>query len=240
MKKALIAGNLVLLAIVVVMSGFWRKPSPDKDKVMPPVSYKSCYDCGNDTFYGITVEQFMTGVARYRATHAYRINHEPYMEHDSMKDARACWYSLDTLEKYICLIKKYSEGRGLKPDELGIRFYYAVYPSDAADLANPKYISHHTLFMVPTYDTLGNNENVDFDPRQGLQPLASYFSKKNTGPASGAQMRVTILDLGGQQRNAQQMAKNQGQLCPPNCPPAVVTTLEAIDQAYPHEGYNQQ
>lgn len=241
MKKALIAGNIVLLGIVVVMSGFLWGPS--HGRVAPPPVYNSCYECGSDTFYGLTLQEFMRDIARYKTTHAYRINHEPYMmTHDSLKDTRACWYSLDTLEKYICLIKKYSESKGLASSTLGIRFYYAVYPSNPGELWNGKYISRHTLFLVPTRQVdikEGDGEkifNVDFDPRVSLDPLASYFAGLPLSTAA-ASRRVMVLDLGHPENP--EMAKNQGQLCPPNCPPGVLNTLAGIDKTYSNVTYEQ-
>jgi len=244
MKKALIAGNIVLLGIVVVMSGFLWGPS--HGKATPPPDYNSCYECSRDSFYGLTIQEFMRDIARYRTTHAYRINHEPYMmSHDSLKDTRACWYSLDTLEKYICLIKKYSEKQGLASSTLGIRFYYAVYPSNPGQVWNGRYISRHTLFMVPTHQMEVQEKegkkifNVDFDPRLGLDPLANYFAQVAQAAAAGTpQPRIMVLDLGHPEQPSE-MAKNQGQLCPPNCPPGVLNTLAGIDQTYSNVTYEQ-
>jgi hypothetical protein len=235
MNKALLTGNIVLLGIVVVMSGFLWGPSHGKILAPPPADYKSCYECGKDTFYGLTLEEFMLDIARYKTTHARRIDSVAYMDNHNLRDTRACWYSLDTLEKYICLIKKYSQQENLTSSELGIRFYYAVYPSDPQEVWNGKYISRHTLFMVPTRaewnKDKGQYDNIDFDPRLGAAPLAGYFS-------GSTKTRVMVLDLGRPELSSE-LAKNQGQLCPPNCPPGTVNTLEAIDKTYPVVKYAQ-
>ena len=238
MNKVLFTGNVLLLGIVIVLSGFLWSPSGHRSAPLPPPEYKSCYDCGKDTFYGITLEEFMTGIARYKTTHSARVDKQPYMAGHGLTDARACWFSLDTLEKYICLIKKYSANLGLPSSQLGVRFYYAVYPSHPYDVWDPKYISRHTLFMVPTRadQTVGTvnanvDVNIDFDPRVGTFPLANYFSGDH-------KKRIMALDLGGGGRDPE-MAKNQGQLCPPNCPPDAANSLSGIDQVFPNVTYMQ-
>jgi hypothetical protein len=231
MNRLLLTGNIILLGIVVIMSGFLLAPS--RNSTPPPIPpFKSCYECGNAAFYGMPIDEFMKGIARYRRTHGYPINHEPYMETNKLLDARACWFSLDTLEKYICLIKRFSAQRGLTDGQLGVRFYYGVYSNNPDELWNPNYISHHTLFMVPTYRN--KDGNVDFDPMLGTAPLASYFLHDTA--ATVPQPRVMIFDLGGGQKT-QGMAKNQGQLCPPNCPPEDASTLATADRNYPNETY---
>jgi len=233
MNRLLLTGNIILLGIVVIMSGFLLAPS--RNAIPPPAPpYKSCYECGKDTFYGISVDDFMKGVARYRRTHSLAVNNEPYMKNNQMFDARSCWFSLDTLEKYICLIRKYSANKGVHESQLGVRFYYGVYPSDPAKMWDPNYISRHTLFMVPTY--LYNGQNVDFDPRVSLDPLDTYFAPDPLTGVPSHTRRIMVMDLGGQQKT-EGMAKNQGQLCPPNCPPDARSTLGNIDRSYPNETY---
>jgi len=232
MNRLLLTGNLLLLAIVIVMSGFLLSPSRN-DGHPPTPPFKSCYECGDASFYGIPIDEFLKDVARYRRTHDSMINKEPYMRNHKLEDARACWFSLDTLEKYICLIKRFSGKLGLADSLLGVRFYYGVYPSDPNSLWNPDYVSLHTLFMVPTFRKISKKDttDIDFDPRVSRQPLASYFNLGATGMP-----RVMVFDLGGQQRS-EGMAKNQGQLCPPNCPPDNLSTLATADQQYPNETY---
>jgi hypothetical protein len=184
-----------------------------------------CTDCTNDKFYGVTIEDFMKNVARYKSTHYDVINKDPYMARNNFEDARSCWFSLDTLKKLICLIETYTaqlKGVG-NPDSLGLglRFYYAVYPQDTALAPQAAYISHHTLIMVPTYNTKG--ENIDFDPRYGVD-IAKLLSPINFSKT------IFAVTLSGDKRTDNSvMAKNQGQLCPPTCPANTVSTLNQVD-----------
>ncbi len=231
MKKISIAVNIVLISIIMFMAC-----NTSSSLTSSSTASKSCVDCTNDAFYGLTVDDFVKGVARYRKTHWDKINSDPYMltEQKGMQDARACWYSVDTLKKFICLIEKYSKSLGLPADKLGIRFYYATYPYKG--VWKPEYISHHTLFMVPTYSD-ERDDNIDFDPRYNvktkkkLQPL-SQIGKDN--------FSTQLLVLDGTTSNAAHVtAKNQGQLCPPTCPRVtgnIATTtnmMEYVDDLYP-------
>lgn len=227
-----VAINIILISVILLMA------FNSSSNLTDASSSKSQVGCTNDAFYGLTADEFVKGVARYRKTHWEKINSDPYMQNgginkQALTDARACWYSIDTLKKFICLIERYSQSLGLGSGKLGIRFYYATYPHQGVWKA--EYKSRHTLFMVPTFYAEQQKANIDFDPRfcslnnkNILQPLSQTV--KGT-----PQMQVFGLD--GESANSGAMAKNQGQLCPPTCPRGRVSSgyasiLDSIDARY--------
>jgi len=185
--------------------------------------------CTNDGFRGLTAKEFTSGVAKYKYTRADLINPlESTRTHtEAFQDARTCWYSLDTLKKYICLIEKYSSDINLPSSRLGIRFFYAVYPN-TMNVGGQNYGNHHTLFMVPTYSN--GNENLNFDPRYSAQNRSDSIPSILNLPAS---TQLFILDAAAisQSSERQYLLKNQGQICPPACPGTVATELNNIDRS---------
>lgn len=182
--------------------------------------------CGNDGFQGLTLDEFKAGVAKYGHTRANVISQSESARINAVgfQDARSCWYSLDTLKKFICLIEKYSSELNLPPSQLGIRFFYAAYPNNKI-MYGQNYGNKHTLFMVPTYNL--SNENRDFDPRySALNKSDSIVGILNLPSTT----RLFILDATSTNPiSSQDLLKNQGQLCPPTCPSSLTTELNSID-----------
>jgi hypothetical protein len=224
MKQFFICLNLLLLTMVLSTS-CRHEPSPD------------CYQCANDAFTGLSGTDFENGVQRYKTLRSDLI--DATVLRNIKPDARSCWYSIDTLKKFICLMETYSKQVNISPDSLGIRFYYAVYPDSL--LENPIYSRLHTLFLVSTLKQ--NNANVDFDPRYLVSvaarnprvPIDTGFI--NSGLISNLAGRDpgyhlfeldyikgsnSTQDAAGGLTSATPsvMSRNQGQLCPnyPNCP----------------------
>lgn len=165
-------------------------------------------------------------------------------------DARSIWFSLETIKQFICTIEKNNARLSHPATDLGIRFYYAVY-EDTFHLAAKK--NQHTLFMVPTYKN-GNGSEVDFDPRdtyirQVVSPSeykGAFLNKMVTVPellsSNFIARRMLILSEAQPSPNmpstylVQQsggvggatFSKNNGELCPTNCPNP--STLKEIDQ----------
>jgi hypothetical protein len=166
-------------------------------------------------------------------------------------DARSIWFSLETIKQFICTIEKNNAKLFHPATDLGIRFYYAVYENDYSDVSKR---NKHTLFMVPTFKN-DNGAEVDFDPRetylrqtklneryQGyyIKNMANYAELlKNAGSAPGlmlaekepsiAQKSTNIIPQGKVAATTTDatMIKNNGQLCPVNCP--TINTLSSID-----------
>lgn len=232
MKKILLLGNLAW--VVVIMLTNCNNASSSNDV--------SSYDCRKEYFSGMPADKFLEGIARYKNYQWSASNDRITAELKTgqpFKDARACWYSLAQLKKFICLIEKE------KPDsvgEMGIRFYYATYPElekhtvlvKAGNHLSPVEAEvglHHTLFMVPTY---GDKEgNIDFYstvlPGFENRPAKKVNQNSLTNPDWNAFMKekVSLLILGGMYSTPS--SENQGMLCPPTCPPHVTTTLDRAD-----------
>jgi len=128
-------------------------------------------------------------------------------------DARSAWFSLETLKAFINTIETRTcanTAPNCMP-ALGVRIYYAEYPTDATELQtyapengtiDPTYAGMHTLLMIPTYDAGANH--IDFDPDQMVAgnpcPATSIFDS-GSAMISGS---ITAL-----------AAQNHGGLAPP-------------------------
>jgi len=221
-------GAILLIGLCEIVS-FNRAPAAKTPT--PPISpqfWDSCPQCDKDSFYGLTKAEFDSGVAKYQRERQTTIN-KKY----KINDALSCWYSLDTLKKFICLIEKYSKVLKVPPGQLGIRFHYAAYPDERRIRFDSNYAKLHTLFMVPTYADSGTN--FDFDPRPRdfgpatqIKPGAlrgyrtDYLSGNNpvfalSTQTSNSGPRPKVLNAFGVLVDPG-MDQNQGQLCPPTCP----------------------
>jgi hypothetical protein len=240
MKKLLIVSNIILLTVTIFMYSCIKRINGSQ----LPVSYNSCYNCGTDTFAGITYGEFRYGIARYKTTHYDLVNQDTYMKSINDSDARSCWYSLNTLKRFICLIEKYTSKLVANPDslDLGIRFYYSVYPDsiqpgiDSFNIVNK---SHHTLFLVPTYYDSANSANIDFDPRDSISPLNFSFVNADNfvGFILAGQPIRALISSNSNGNSSTGATQNQGQLCPPTCPTTVGNTLALIDNSLSNIGY---
>lgn len=209
----------------------------DKDPI-----YASCYNCITDDIHGETAAEFADVVARYNTTHASKYNDyatgrlsgtslgsPSRIELPTFQDAQSCWYSVDTLKKFICLMEKYAAKSKIKSSDLGVRFYYANYPDNyTRDITLSK---HHTLFLTATTNFGGNN--IDFDPR--------ISAKEGQTGAKGVTYIASLIDTtdpGFKTRElfilAGKASMNQGDLCPPGT--GCKNTLSAVDNVYrqPH------
>lgn len=147
--------------------------------------------------------------------------------HDTA-DARAIWFSLDSLKKFICTIEKYSEQLHIKPEDLGVRMYYAVYKHDS------EYQGLHTLFMVPTFAVSGSkDEEQDFDPRASVLYRNELKVRDSVitfvDLARFPNQRTLILSKSAENTS---LVRNTGQLCPPKCAPSI-NTIDVIDSDQP-------
>jgi len=106
-------------------------------------------------------------IENYRQNHLNAINSTLGID-----DAHSIWFDLPKLKNFIATIEE--EAKRVNPDcserDLGIRFYYASYPSNAdwnimeSHPVPMEYAGKHTLVMVPT--SKGPNENgeiCDYD-----------------------------------------------------------------------------
>ncbi len=200
--------------------------------------YSSCYNCVTDDIHGETAAEFADVVARYNTTHASVYNEyakgllsatsigaPSKIELPTFKDAQSCWYSVDTLKKFICLMEKYAAKSNIKTSDLGVRFYYGNYPDNyTRDITLSK---HHTLFLTATTNLGGSN--IDFDPRitaakgQSRKEITTIASLINPQESNFKTRELFIL--------AGKQSMNQGDLCPPGT--GCTNTLSAVDNTYP-------
>jgi len=222
----LAAGFFTLIVILAYQVRHNPKPKPD------------CYECKIDRFTSLSAADFEDGIHRYKQLRSDVIDGSVLK--GIKPDARNCWYSLDTLKTFICLIEKYAKKRGIPSERLGIRFHYAVYPDIKPDY--PTYARLHTLYLSATVHRSGFNQ--DFDPRY----LDEVLGKKHI-PSDSLLLRSYIYNIYMSDPGAKLlvlplpyenpvqpprsagsaltgatpvMSRNQGQLCPnyPNCPPS--------------------
>lgn len=179
-------------------------------------------DCDNinanysgERFKGISID-----LARQIAEHYGRDNGKRLIENGGqmtgMEDTRSVWFSLETLKKFIWHIEHAACNQGCNGNiRLGVRIYFAKYPDSIAmanhdelkDL-NPLFAQHHTLFMVPTYET--GSGNADFNPWNWGNDKCNPISVKdrlNPSFNDTRKMKMLILAVGEEQ--------NHGDLAPP-------------------------
>lgn len=263
MKKFSYGLNVLLLSAFMYMFlanqscvVFNNENSPDGSQVHTTSSEKNtasaqsiCFPC-DPTFDGVVAEDFISVVARYRKTHWDLVNNDANIDKENrskltpnnedgteFQDSRCAWFSLDRLKQFICNIENDSKCVGLQHDQLGIRFYYAIYPDPAAgDFTGSEYVDklgQHTLYLVPTVQYRGGD--VDFDPKrsceknqglEGIVYLGPLLLNKNTKPK-------TKLDILSEPDNHNsQFSMNNGKLCPTNCPSYPYNTLDIVDRSY--------
>jgi hypothetical protein len=150
-----------------------------------------------------------------------------------INDARMVWFDLETIKKFIYHVENNAKNDTQNPtssDKLGIRIYYANYPSDSLwkkeeyDNKLAPFLSHpirknyghlHTVVMIPTIRDK-NNIDMDFDP---TIPITYTNGIENTGnnstlPISGI---APVAIQAGQSNNIG--AQNHGGLFPPHTDP---------------------
>ncbi|MEP7237456.1 MAG: hypothetical protein ABI685_06320 [Ferruginibacter sp.] len=210
MKKILLLSCLLLLFCLI--TGCRRG-----EEKMPTPPCPSCKDYSEDGFNGLPVK------AATQMSDLYASNHYPnYMINGSMSDAKAIWFSLDSIKKFIFNIEK-AMCKCDSSRELGIRIYFGEYPdltsfglsgSSYFGSIDPGMSKKHTLFMVPTYNY--NNADYDFDPwhlgKGGCNKpttLCEWFG------TDSSYFNNNMLALAPDDSKG---SKNHGNMCPPLCP----------------------
>jgi len=180
MKKLLIATNLLTLSLGYLYSctstGGFQTSNGSYQMNKDPL-FASCYNCVVDDIHGETADEFADVTARYKTTHSDVYNQyakglltnnlipaPTSLVPSAFEDARSCWFSLDTLDKFSCLMKKYSSKLGIPTSKLGYRFYYTQYPVNYP--RDGSLSQCHTLYIAPTFEQ--GNMNIDFDPRESV------------------------------------------------------------------------
>lgn len=169
----------------------------------------------------------------------YRINQGDAINSKMVQqDAESVWFKLDTIKKFIYHLEKLSEKNGVTSDKLGLRLYYATYPSKAfwgsagykdlggflGDTIKEQYQKKHTIVMIPTLNIGGND--TDFNPidktsyASGIKKLRSQFNGEpstNTAEGKSAQMGLTGTNSATNSPSGTErmISRNHGNLIPP-------------------------
>lgn len=247
MKKNTLIGLLTAVCSISLAFNFmsFRDPGPVSQKVKTG----DPLDCN---FTGLPLERVVQMVKQYGMHQTPGINtrltadYGPRLiggESFSFVDARAIHFKLDTLENFLCSVRKQVQDNKIldnnniriTPSEIGIRIYYSAYPFEPGKKSTAKaldksYYARHTLVFVATYWDSQKKQYIDFDPKpSGISPsgipydLTSnsypgkqpgmFFSPSVTASSDPA---VIARDVDG---------RNHGDLCPPPtpCPTAILT-----------------
>lgn len=201
MKKNV--SNIALMGVIVILSGYimyLRRASEDQIIVTPPSQPMSQLE------YVLIKNMVDTYEARQLMAHDSVLN---------LNDARSVWHDLESLEAFIYHMKLNAKKNSIGVEDLGIRFYYAAYPSTASwgnypNLAGvPKnYEYRHTLVMIPTIKRGSVNE--DFNPLE----LGTYTQGLKTF-YEGANVNKSLFSLTTTPLRTPTGAYNHGSLIPP-------------------------
>lgn len=194
-------------------------------------------NCSQD-IKGETYASFKDAVRRYGVDRWQVINKDMSARLQAQggkggfEDARAIWFTYDSLRLFLCNIEKYSKEIGITPDQLGVRIYYAVYDDSHGDYSN-----HHTVFLVPTVKSAENEKaNLDFDPRMSARESPRTQGKERVITLDAIATngsKGNVLMLGGAAPAAgvpNGLIRNSGELCPPKCDPSYEAIFRMVDQ----------
>jgi hypothetical protein len=177
MKQTLLIINLFLLGII-----FFQACGSNKTDASLTQEEQRPDTCDRISFSG-DLDSLVDNEIRFRTARSLSIQYRV----DSGKkyiwkarqaqrenlDATSIWFGIDVLKKFIREIERKSCRMDCR-EKLGIRFYYARYPSLSELKDNPdfrdvdrRFADRHTIFMVPTFRDSARNKNLDFDLKVG-------------------------------------------------------------------------
>lgn len=200
-------------------------------------STKICLDYDNEDMNTLDVDLVHTMVDGYKSQQWKTINNDPtFQAAVNGDDARAAWFDLESLKKFIYHIEKVSKSvdTTINSNKLGVRFYYASYPNkeglrpykDLYKFLNDEnrmdYLNRHTLVLIPTIQNEKGEIN-DFNPLDkgtydGSLLEKDVYKKGNVNPIPNSSSRAV---MGLSSTNRDSGSKNHGMLTPPDA----VTTL---------------
>jgi hypothetical protein len=235
----------VSFIIGVITTVLFIKLYPSSSKNQICISYEK------DDIPRITLDELMEDAARYRDTHAKPA--QDAMRQFLVKNStasRSCYYSVETLKKFLYYVEVYSKKHNIDPNNLAINFYYTVYPETKIMPDGKEYGSMHSLYLVPSKLNSESNGYDDFDviSNQTIEQLTANDTNvsQKPGTTSISKLKETrIFAIAPQYaiqttRNAMTsnltgspLMRNLGGLCP--CPPS--NTFTQIDATYPSVGF---
>lgn len=204
-----------------------------------------CYDYSKEPFPGLKALVATSMVNNYDALYQLRdASNNPRFDQATGKiimdqnETKSVWFSLKSMKNFIYQMERNTcklNCSSASIDNLGIRFYFAKYPSQTEVqsrmsggdtsfdfLQRSQLYGRKTLLMVPTYYDQTSRNDVDFDPKwiidkgdlQKCNPKSlSTILIENKSNLSV--MRITA----GMPDNDPNGLQNHQPVCPPdNCP----------------------
>ena len=209
MTKFLLFTN-VLFAVALIWTGVKLYQCAHTRSAIISMCPPNCYTppAACDTMPRFSLDLATQMVRNYRDYHWTAINKNcPKINNpdavpgiDPKIDSRSVWYSLDTLKMFINTIETRSCGANPKL-KLGIRMYFAEYPTETATLLNnnipEEYGGMHTLLLIPTYRDPVKGINIDFDPNSIDKSTGAVSSIFDAAAAMPPGTMITAMDHGG-------------------------------------------
>jgi hypothetical protein len=181
MKRVLLIINILLIGIILFQACQSTTGGTKDSRTSDTTRCKNiCGDYSGSEWYGrITFDDANRIFRNYRQDDA---KHNIW-RNDKMSDepdTKCVWFPLETIKRYIWTIENGSCSKNC-PDSLGLRIYFAKYPSikdpfwEKPDFSDNKiYADRHTLFIVPTFYDINKDAHTDFNPfREGCPPLGT-------------------------------------------------------------------
>ncbi len=163
MKKTLIFSNLFWVMLFSVL--FFKNCTPEKTS-------EPCADLSKS--YEKTPFVGFPGEVTYRMAKIYQDGvYKDLSKRLGKEDTRGVWFNLDSLKRYIWTIEKAAcETGGARPEDLGIRVYFAQYPAAEEIRKHPAFsymddetaknvAGMRTVYFVPTKNTGGSHDDYD-------------------------------------------------------------------------------
>lgn len=235
MKKFLTYSSIPLLLItgylLITVKSLNEKIAAFEEKNNAPGT--ACYSCTN--YDSVQPLQKLNAVMLQEMANMYYRNMSsstlPFSGPFNNTDARSIWFDLDSVKHFIWEVEnmvcknKCSENKANTMAGLGLRIYYSRYPQTNASSRFTQlgglpanYTNRHTLFMVPTYDSIPG-EHIDFDPYKFDAGRCGYLPLQ-TGTEAAPVFITALAGVMSKPPGANsQEALNHGGLCPPICKP---------------------
>jgi len=222
MKKLLIASNLLLLGIILFLSCNNNQGNTEPSFVATGMDSCSLNLC--KSFENLNIDDLRGQINSELATSmsvAYNADAgKNYVcQGDGVtrtEDASSIVFDLVTLKKYIKYIESTICDKGCNDGklQLGIRFYYAKYPSykemqrnEFLNKLDPSYANKHTLFGVPVYRHLYSKEDfMNFSPALTSRSCRFMWDTSGVIPPSTMYLLTT---------SGEETEQNHGSLRPP-------------------------
>ena len=125
--KILTLATFGLLTTVIIYSCDPAKKSHEENTSTIDLEKNLCINYSSGTINTINADLVEKMKKGYRDNQLYHINKE--MPHLNRGDAQSILFKLGPLKEFIYHLETLAQMQGVKSEDLGIRLYYAMYPS---------------------------------------------------------------------------------------------------------------